>query len=69
MYHENSLSPPVTNIHTVTLRCFLCGFILLFLFRVYHAVLSVHCNLMALLYVMFSCVFVSYILCWFATRL
>ena len=48
---------------TIPRRCFFCGSFLLFMFRVYHAVLSVHFSLMAtcweradlsaLLYVMF----------------
>ena len=49
--------------------CFFCGSFLLFMFRVCHAFLSVHCSLvvtcweraghLALLYVMFNCVFVT----------
>ena len=48
----------------------LCGSFLLFMFRVCHAVMSVHCSLvvtcweranrLALLYVKFSCVFVTF---------
>ena len=64
-YHGTSLSPPVT-ILTVPRRCFFCGPVLLFMFRVCPAVLFVHCslmvtcweraNLLALLYVLSSCV-------------
>ena len=53
-------------------RCFFCGSFLLFMFRVCHAFLSVHCSLavtcweradlLAFLYVMFYCVFVVFIL-------
>ena len=53
-----------------TRRYFFCGSLLLFLFRVCHAVLSVPCSLvatcwetadlLALLCVMFSCVFVTF---------
>ena len=55
---------------TVPRRCFFRGSFLLFMFRVCHAFLSVHCslvitcweraNLLALLYVMFSCVIVTF---------
>ena len=51
-------------------RCFFCGSFLLFLFYACHAFLSVHCSpgvtcwemnkLLALLYVMFSYVFVHF---------
>ena len=51
-------------------RCFFCGPFLLFMFCVHYAVLSVHCSLvatcweraglLALLYVMFSCVIVTF---------
>ena len=39
-----------------------CGSFLLLIFRICHAVLSVNCSLVtpALLYVMFSCVFVTF---------
>ena len=50
--------------------CFFCGSFLLLIFRVCHAVFSVHCslvvtclkraNLLALLYVIFSCVFITF---------
>ena len=69
--HETCLSPPVKIfLLTVPRRCFLCGSFLLFMFRVCHAFLSVHCSLvvafweraylLALLCVMFYCVFVIY---------
>ena len=69
---ETSLSPTVKIfLLTVPRRCFLCGSFLLFLFCVCHAFLSVHCslvvicweraNLLALLYVMFYCVFVTFL--------
>ena len=71
-YHKTSLSHPVKIfLLTVPKRCFFCGSFLLFLFRVCrcHEFLSVHCSLLvtcweradllALLYVMFSCVFVT----------
>ena len=46
-YHETSLSPPVKLfLLTVPRRCFFCGSFLLFMFRVCHAVLSVHSSLM-----------------------
>ena len=55
---------------TVPGCCFFCGSFLLFMLRVCHAVLSVHCslvvtcceraNLLAILCVMFSCVFVTF---------
>ena len=55
---------------TVPRRCFFCGSFILFAFHVCHAVLSVLCSLvvtcreradlLALLYVMFSCVFVTF---------
>ena len=51
-------------------RCFFCGFFLLLTFRVCNIVMSVHCSLvvtcreraslLALLYLMFSCVFVTF---------
>ena len=51
-------------------RCFFCRPFLLFIFCVFHAVLSVHCSLvatcweraglLALLYVMFSCVIITF---------
>ena len=70
LYHKTSLSPPVKIFLLAILRwCFFCGSFLLFMFRVCHAFLSVHCSLMitcwgranflVLLYVMFSCVFVT----------
>ena len=50
--------------------CFFCGSFLLFMFRVCHAFLSVHCSLVVIgweradllapLCVMFSCVFVTF---------
>ena len=55
---------------TVPSRCFFCESFLLLMFRVCHAFLSLHCslvvtcweraNLLALLYVLFSCVFVTF---------
>ena len=68
---ETSLSPPVkVFLLTVPRRRFFCGSFLLFVFRVCHVFLSVYCNLvvtcweradpLALLYVMFDCVFVSF---------
>ena len=55
---------------TVPKRSFLCGSFLLFMFPVCHSVLNVYCslvatcwegaNLLAVLYVMFSCVFVTF---------
>ena len=56
---------------TVPRRCFFCGsFFIFFIFRVCHAFVSVHCslvatcleraNLLALLCVMFYCVFVTF---------
>ena len=55
---------------TSDMRCFFCQSFLLFVFHVCHAFLCVHCslvvtcwvrvNLLALLYVMFSCVFVTF---------
>ena len=55
---------------TVPRRCFFCGSLLLFVFRVCVFFLSVHCSLvvirweradlLALLYVMFYCVFVTF---------
>ena len=52
-------------------RCFFCGSFVLFVFHVCHAVFSVHCSLvvicwemddlLALLYVMFYCVFVTFL--------
>ena len=51
-------------------RCFFCGSFLLFMFRACHVFLSVHCclvftcweraDLLAFLYVMFYCVFVTF---------
>ena len=70
MYHETNLSPPVNILLTIPRQCFFYESFLLFMFRVCHAVLSVHCslvincwertNLLALLYVIFSCVFVTF---------
>ena len=68
---KTSLSPPVeVFLLTVPRRCFLCGSILLFMFRVCHAFLSVHCSLvvtcwesaglLALLYMMLYCVFLTF---------
>ena len=65
-----SLSHPVEIfLLTVPRRCFFCGSSLLFMFRVCHDFLSVHCslmvtcweyaNLLALLYVKFYCLFVT----------
>ena len=55
---------------TVPRRCFFCGSFLLFLFCVCHAFSTVHCSLvvtcweradlLALLYVMFYCIFVTF---------
>ena len=67
LYNIASLSLPVKIfLPTVPRRCFFCGSFLLFMFRVCHAFLSVHCsivvtcleraNLLVLLYVIFSCV-------------
>ena len=63
-----SLRPPV-NIY-FTDKAFQGGSFLLLMFRVCHAFLSVHCslvitcwesaNILAFLYVMFSCVFVTF---------
>ena len=56
---------------TVPRRCFFCGSFLLFMFPVCHVFLSVHCSLvvtrweradlLALSYVMFYCVFVTFL--------
>ena len=53
------------------MRCFFCELVLLFMLRVCHAFLSVHCSivvtgleretLLTLLYAMFSCVFVTFL--------
>ena len=64
-YFNITLSPPVKYVLlTVPRRCFFSGSFLLFMFRVCHAFLSVHCclvvtcwerdYLLALLYMMFS---------------
>ena len=55
---------------TVLRRCFFCGSFLLFMFSACHVFLSVHCglvityleraDLLAFLYVMFYCVFVTF---------
>ena len=69
--HETSLTPPVKMIFTDRSRAVLPLWILCyFMFRVCHAVLSVHCsrvvtcwqraNLLAITYVMFSCVHVTF---------
>ena len=67
-YHQTSLSPPVFLL-TIPRRCF-CGSFLLFMF-VSVCCLSVHCSpvvtcwersgLFALLYVIFSCVFITFL--------
>ena len=70
-YHKTSISPPVkVFLLTVPRQCIFCGSFLLFMFCVCHAFLSVHssivvtfwerANLLALLYVMFSCVFITF---------
>ena len=67
-YCETSLSPPVKIfLLAVPRRCFFCRSFLLFMFRVCHGFLSVHCSLvvtcwvrdsiLALLCVMFYCVY------------
>ena len=71
LYHKTSLSPPVKMfLLTIPRQCFFCGSSLLFMFCVSNSFLSVHCslvftcwersNLFALLFVMFSCVFVTF---------
>ena len=68
--HKKDFRPSSKKILTVPRRCFFYKSFLLFVFRVCHAVLSVHCSLvvtcleraglLALLYVMFSYVFVTF---------
>ena len=66
------LSPPVkVFLLNVPRRLFFCGSFVLFMFRVYNAFSPVHCSLvvtcwekadlLALLYVMFYCVYVTFI--------
>ena len=71
-YHKSSLSPPVKEFFTGHSKAVLLLWILFVIFVscFYHAFLSVHCrlvvacweraNLFAILYVMFSCVFVTF---------
>ena len=60
----------IVEVLTVPRWCFFCGSFLLFMFLVCYAFLYVHCsvvvtyweraNLLALFYVMFSCIFVTF---------
>ena len=65
------LSPPVkVFLLTIPRQCFFCGSFLLFMFHVYQVFLNFHCShvvtcwertdLLALSYVMFYCVFVTF---------
>ena len=69
-YHESSLSPRAKSFTDRSKAVLLLWIILLFMFRVCRAVLSVHCSLvvtcceraglLTLLYVTFSCDFVTF---------